>query len=362
LEKTYLLLISIIIFLGFFFLSSNTDKAFAHSGSYGFAKIAADGDTVKITLLIDSLSIAEFPGVDANHDEIIDQDELKNAYDEVVRPYIEKGLAVKNNGRVLSMSHELQSVPQLSMIQIDLFFKDSSKIGTVSIFYNLFFDRSENKHTNVATFKTVDGKSFEYIFSKDKKEWTGTFGEAPGFFDTAFQFIRLGIEHILTGYDHMLFLLALLLVKMKFRSIAAVVTSFTFAHSITLILAALDVVSLPSRIVEATIALTIVYVALENLWLRDFQHRWALTFAFGLIHGFGFAGVLQEIGLPKNHELTALFTFNLGVELGQLLILVCLYPLIRKVENFRWWPRAVQTGSVLVGFAGLYWFVTRVFT
>ena len=89
-KKAYLLLFLIIIFLGFFFLSSNSDKAYAHSGSYGFAKIAADGDMVKITLLIDSLSIAEFPGVDANHDEIIDQDELKNAYDEVVRPYMKK--------------------------------------------------------------------------------------------------------------------------------------------------------------------------------------------------------------------------------------------------------------------------------
>jgi HupE / UreJ protein len=124
----------------------------------------------------------------------------------------------------------------------------------------------------------------------------------------------------------------------------------------------LNVVSLPSRFVEATIALTIVYVALENLWSQDHQHRWALSFAFGLIHGFGFAGVLQEIGLPKNHELTALLTFNLGVELGQLLIVVCIYPLLRKGENFHWWPRAVQISSVLVGLAGAYWFVTRVFT
>lgn len=361
-KRTYLFLISIIIFLGFFCLSSNAYKAFAHTGSYGFAKITSDRDKIKITLLIDSLSITEFPGVDTNHDEIVDQDELKNTYDKVLRPYIEKGLVVKNNGRVLPMTHASQSVPQLAMIQIDLLFKDSPKIGTVSILYNLFFERSENKHTNVATFQSLDGKSFEYIFSKDKTLWTGTFGQAPGFSDTARQFIQLGLEHILTGYDHMLFLLALLFVKMNFRSIAAVVTSFTFAHSITLILAALDVVSLPSRFVEATIALTICYVALENLWSKNHQHRCALTFAFGLIHGFGFAGVLQEMALPNNHELTALLTFNLGVELGQLLIVVCIYPMLRKAENFYWWPRAAQIGSIFAGLAGTYWFVTRVFT
>ncbi|MGG3466071.1 HupE/UreJ family protein [Neobacillus pocheonensis] len=360
-KKTYSLLLVILIFLGLFCLSNNY-HASAHAGSYGFAKITAEGDTVYITLLIDSLSISEFPDVDTNHDEIVDQNELKSTYDKVIRSYIEKGLVVKNNGRVLPMSHVGQSVPQQSMIQIDLLFKDVSKIGTVSISYDLFFERSENKHTNVATFETLDGKSFEYIFSNDKKVWTGTFGKAAGFFDTAGQFIQLGLEHILTGYDHMLFLIALLLVKIKFRSMAAVVTSFTLAHSITLILAALDIVSLESRFVEATIALTIVYVALENLWSRAHGHRWALTFAFGLIHGFGFAGVLQEIGLPKNHELTALLSFNLGVELGQLLIVVCIYPLLKKVGNSRWWPRAVQIGSILVGLAGAYWFVTRVFT
>lgn len=361
-KNIYLLLLSIIIFLGFFCLSSNSYRAFAHAGSYGFAKIVSDGDSVKISLLIDSLSITEFPGVDTNHDEIVDQDELKNAYGKVIRPYIEKGLIVKNNGRILPMTHVAQSVPQLAMIQIDLLFKDSAKIGTVSILYNLFLERSENKHTNVATFQSLDGKSFEYIFSKDKNLWTGTFGQAPGFFDTARQFIQLGLKHILTGYDHILFLLALLLVKMNFRSMVTVVTSFTFAHSITLMLAAFDVVSPPSHFVEATIALTICYVALENLFSRDHQHRWALTLAFGLVHGFGFAGVLQEIGLPKNHELTALLTFNLGVELGQLLIVVCIYPMLRKVENFYWWPKTVQIASILVGLAGTYWFVMRVFT
>lgn len=216
LKKTYSLPFLTIIFCGIIFISFNNYKAFAHAGSYGFAKIAADGETVKITLLIDSLSIAEFPGVDTNHDE-------------------------------------------------------------------------------------------------------------------------LGFEHIVTGYDHILFLLTLLFVNMKFRSISVIVTSFTLAHSITLILAVFEVVSLPTKFIEAMIALTIVYMAVENLLYRDYQHRWAITFVFGLIHGFGFAGALQGIGLPKNDEIPALFAFNFGVELGQLVIVLFFYSFLQKMYTFLWW-------------------------
>ena len=125
--------------------------------------------------------------------------ELKNSYNKVIRPYIEKGLIVKNNGRVLSMSMLINPCPTYSLIQIDLLFKDNTKIGNVSILYNLFFERSENKHTNVATFETLDGKTFETIFSEDKKVWTGSFGKAPGIFCHCRQFIQLGIQHILLG-------------------------------------------------------------------------------------------------------------------------------------------------------------------
>jgi hydrogenase/urease accessory protein HupE len=360
-KKPSTVLILMFMFLGFFILTSTNDNAFAHGGSYGFSKIRAKDHVINITLLIDSLSIAEFPGVDTNNDEVIDQDELKNSYNKIIKPYIEKGLIVKNNGRVLPMLSIGQSVPQLSMIQIDLEYKDVNKIDKVSILYNLFFERSENKHTNVATFETPDGKSFEYLFSKSKKMWTGTFAKAPSFFETTVQFIQLGVLHILTGYDHILFLFALLLVKMKFRHIMAIISSFTLAHSITLFLAALEIVNLPSRFVEASIALTIVYVALENLWLKNHQNRWALTFVFGLIHGFGFAGALHEVGLPKNQEITALLTFNLGVEFGQLLIVACIYPLIKKIESFTFWPKTVKYCSILIAFAGMYWFVTRAF-
>ena len=126
-------------------------------------------------------------------------------------------------------------------------------------------------------------------------------------------FFLLGIEHILTGYDHLLFLLALILRGGNLWSLFKIITAFTIAHSITLALAALNIVMLPERLVEATIALSIAYVAAENLFMRKaVSHRWAVSFLFGLVHGFGFSNVLRELGLPKEGLLWSLLNFNLG--------------------------------------------------
>ena len=177
-------------------------------------------------------------------------------------------------------------------------------------------------------------------------------------------FVKLGIEHILTGYDHLLFLFGLLLVTRNFMSALKVITCFTLAHSITLGVATFDLVQISSRIVEPLIAVTIVYVGAENVWKRGDPHgRWLLTFAFGLIHGFGFASVLREMGIGARAGGVAmpLFSFNLGVELGQLVVAAILLPLIwrlRKKETFL--KRGVPACSILVALAGTYWFVQRV--
>jgi hypothetical protein len=133
-------------------------------------------------------------------------------------------------------------------------------------------------------------------------------------------YIVAGIEHIAIGYDHIAFLLAVIVLGRRFWPLFAVVTAFTVAHSITLTLAVLGLVVLPSRIVEPLIAATIVYVAAENFVIRDIRRRWWLTFAFGLVHGFGFASVLREYGIPDHALLPALAAFNAGVEVGQILV------------------------------------------
>jgi len=184
--------------------------------------------------------------------------------------------------------------------------------------------------------------------------------EAPTFWG----FLRLGVEHIWTGYDHLLFLFALLVVCRSFRSIVAIITCFTLAHSITLALATLNVVNLPSRFVEPAIAASIVFVGLENLVRRgdEPKGRWALTFAFGLIHGFGFASVLKELGVGHGGQGLAmpLFSFNAGVELGQVVVAAIVLPLVWKLrKNETFLRRGVPALSAIVAAAGSYWFLER---
>ncbi|MBI2753738.1 MAG: HupE/UreJ family protein, partial [Betaproteobacteria bacterium] len=145
-------------------------------------------------------------------------------------------------------------------------------------------------------------------------------GVQIGLGETLRHYIVAGIEHIAIGYDHIAFLLAVIVLGRHFWPLFAAVTAFTVAHSITLTLAVLGLVALPSRIVEPLIAATVVYVAVENFFVRDIRHRWRLTFVFGLIHGFGFASVLREHGIPDQALIPALAAFNVGVEVGQILV------------------------------------------
>jgi hydrogenase/urease accessory protein HupE len=176
------------------------------------------------------------------------------------------------------------------------------------------------------------------------------------------QFLYLGVEHIVTGYDHLLFLFALLIVCRSVWRAWRLITSFTIAHSITLALATFDWVQLPSNVVEPLIAASIIYVGLENLWRRDPHRRELLTFAFGLIHGLGFASVLRELGIGSGGSgvVIPLLAFNLGVELGQVGIALLLLPAMGKAQRLSHvFPRFATTGSVLVMLAGAYWLLER---
>jgi hydrogenase/urease accessory protein HupE len=173
--------------------------------------------------------------------------------------------------------------------------------------------------------------------------------------------LRLGVEHILGGHDHLLFLLALVIVMPAPRTLAATVSVFTLAHSLTLALATLGVVAPPTSWVECAIALSIVYVGLENLTPRAAHPRFALVFAFGLVHGFGFAGALAELGLPVAQTPGALLSFNAGVEVGQLAVLALVLPLVQQLRRARWFePRAVPALSLVTALAGAVWFFERV--
>jgi hydrogenase/urease accessory protein HupE len=176
------------------------------------------------------------------------------------------------------------------------------------------------------------------------------------------RFLTLGIEHILTGYDHLAFLFALLVAGGTFGSAARIITSFTLAHSLTLALATFGLVHLPSWLAEPLIAASIVYVGLENLFRRDHGRRWLLTFGFGLVHGFGFASVLRELGIGAGGSGAAvpLFSFNAGVEIGQIAIALLTLPAIWKLSRRpAFETRAVPACSILVALLGAWWLVQR---
>jgi len=178
---------------------------------------------------------------------------------------------------------------------------------------------------------------------------------------TAWSLLHLGIEHILTGYDHLVFLLGLILVGGTMRSLLMVVTAFTVAHSITLGSAALGLWAPAPSVIEPAIALTITYIGVENWFLHDAARRWLITFPFGLIHGFGFAGALQEIALPHEQIPMALLAFNGGVEIGQIAVLLTVLPVIMYLRRQYWFIKSgVRSVSTAIAIAGGWWFVVRV--
>jgi len=206
------------------------------------------------------------------------------------------------------------------------------------------------------------GGSQQFAFGSDARETSVEIAGKAQASRGAGSFFPLGIEHILTGYDHLLFLLALMLRGGGLWSLLKIITAFTLAHSITLALAALDVIVLPSALVESVIALSIAYVALENLLPRyAASRRWAVSFLFGLVHGFGFSSVLREIGLPKENLLLALLNFNLGVEVGQLTVVLLVVPILMRLRSRPWEPRVVATISGVILAVGLVLFVERAF-
>ncbi len=174
-------------------------------------------------------------------------------------------------------------------------------------------------------------------------------------------FFWIGVEHILTGYDHLLFLFALLIVGSSFLTTAKVISSFTIAHSITLVLGFFDLIRIPPGVVEPLIALSVIIVGLENIRGRWIRRRWLLAFGFGLIHGLGFASALQDLGIAGGSVVVPLLSFNLGVEIGQLGLAGLLLPLIWVLKRRpSYVPRVVPTFSCLVVVAGLVWLVERI--
>ncbi len=269
-------------------------------------------------------------------------------------------LTLRSDHRLVPQWTGIVPVPDKATVK--LFFRiRTPKPGAVTLGTDLFpYDANHQTFVNLYD----EGRlRQQWIFNRGSGAKTYYLGTASGVIAVIRTFVPAGIHHILIGPDHLLFLVALLLLGGGWRAFVRIVTAFTLGHSITLSLAALNVVTPPSTLIEPAIALSIIFVGADNLVRgqgRDLR-AWA-ALVFGLVHGFGFASVLREFGLPREALGWSLFSFNLGVEIGQLAVVTIVASLLEAIRRYN--PvirnRVTIAGSVVVIAAGTYWFVQRI--
>ena len=316
-------------------------------------------------------------GLDSNDDGAITWGELRRRHDAVA------ALAL-SHFRIVSADDECPVILDSQLVTdhsdgtyavLQFTANCSQTIEAMEVDYNLFFDL-DPQHRGLLQIEHVGGTATAVLGPANNRFrlQVGDTSIWSGFFD----YLREGVWHIWIGIDHILFLIALLLPAVviysdrrwlpvstfpqAFRAVVKVVTAFTIAHSITLSLAAFAVVDLPSRLVESVIAASIVVAALNNIFPLVQKRIWALAFAFGLVHGLGFANVLADLGLPREALIVSLVGFNLGVEVGQLAIVAGFLPLAFVLRGWRRYPAIViQSGSIAVALFGCVWLVERAF-
>ncbi|HYK75268.1 MAG TPA: HupE/UreJ family protein [Pseudoneobacillus sp.] len=369
-----------------------TAQAHAYSASY--TQITMDNQKTELVFSIDTLSILELlPKIDKNQNWVLEESEIKEE-EHHLEELITEGLTLdKGNEEQTPEVEKMEIVKKENKIFLSTYmnFPAFSPGDTISFNDGFYANDTGTNYVNLISASFL-GQASEGVLQGKERTWTilltevqqeqgSESGQAiqpnpdqqqpdqsqtnqpvkPSSTSSWFSFFKLGTLHILTGYDHLLFLIALLLRKQTFKQYAAIVTAFTIAHSITLTLAVLGWITLPSRFVEATIAFSICYVALENIFKKEIRHRWGITFLFGLIHGLGFATILREMAIPKTHLAVALINFNLGIEFVQLLIVLLLLPILSYMFKLKSSGKIVKYGSFVITGLGAIWLVERIF-
>lgn len=362
------------------FISLVSFRADAHAIGLSTGEYAAKGESVVAKMAFARGEVASvLPNLDANRDGHVTAIEVESAKKDLETRVLAK-INVTSGGAKCTPMLVGAALTEQDGLTIDGRFDCASKgaARTFEVDVALLDDLSHG-HRHVA--RAVGTTTHDEVlfkghssFSIDGAADTGAAGatggdarpaEASGgggsSAASAWAFFKMGIEHILTGYDHLVFLLGLVLLRARVKQLLAVITAFTVAHSITLAIAVLGIFSPSPKFVEPAIALSIAYVGIENFFVKDASKRWRITFPFGLIHGFGFAGALQEANLPRAQVPAALITFNLGVEAGQLFAMSLVLPMVMLIRQKDWFePRGVRVVSGAVALAGGIWFVIRI--
>lgn len=351
--------------------------ALAHKGSDAFLSLSIEGNQITGYWDVHLRDLQITVGVDSNGDGNVTWGEL---YDQqlAARAYLEARLVLANNGEVCVAATEDVQVNDHSdgvYARFPLRAACANTVSALTVRYNYLFDLDAQHRALLSVSNTAGTET--RVLSRDQPEVTLTRGSSAvsTWRDTWVDYFKEGMWHIWLGFDHVLFLVALLLPAVYLtskegheprfadvlRQVVRIVTAFTLAHSITLVLTAFDVVRLPSPLVESVIALSVIIAALNNIKNILGRHVVTVTFMFGLIHGVGFAGALAELGLPNDAKAVALLAFNVGVEAGQFAIVAAVLPLIfwwrRHPIYFR---RVLPAGSLLIAVVAAVWLFERV--
>jgi HupE / UreJ protein len=361
--------------LGVLLLLLAGQSASAHIASNGFLALNVDGSRVagSVQLAIRDGELAV--GLDRNGDGKVTWAELR-AGQTALQNYLQGHLHLSGDAGICRLEFAALQVNERvdgNYLWLPFNADCGAPLKNLAIIYTLL-QAEDPSHRGLLTL-TSNGASQTAVLGGNEAAHhfeLNRLSAWPAFFE----YLRAGIWHIWSGIDHLLFLLSLLLPAVLFRrksrwegvtvaapaffNIVKVVTAFTLAHSITLSLAAFDVLRLPSRLTESVIAASIIVAALNNVFPRVTEGRWRIAFAFGLLHGFGFASVLAEMGLPQGARLVSLVAFNLGVETGQLAVVFAVMPLAYLLRSTAFYRRGVMPwGSTAIACLALFWFVQR---
>ncbi|HZR26111.1 MAG TPA: HupE/UreJ family protein [Vicinamibacterales bacterium] len=334
--------------------------AAAHPVPFSYLDLRLQPGTVDGTLVVHMF--------DAGHDLKVDPPEKllerdgADRYARLLAEMLAPRFRITADGRELTPNWTgFETIPDRQSLRLRFTMRLPATPGTLTVVAHMFpYDPQHQTFLNV-----YEGEALTQAIvdaGHDRFEYFA--GTRQGAFAVIKKFLPAGIHHILIGPDHLLFLIGLLLLGGTIRQLAVVVTSFTVAHSITLSLAALNIVSPPARIIEPAIALSIVYVGADNLLVKDGRDvRAWIAFAFGFIHGFGFANVLREMDLPARALGWSLFAFNIGVEIGQLMVVIVVASVLAwlRARSEAMGRHVAFAGSIVVIAAGAFWFIQRVF-
>ena len=346
----------VLIGLAIFF--SGVSAASAHPAPFSYLDIVFRDGGIEGTLVVHVIDVAHELGVQP---EKVMEPGFAEAQQKRIEEILASRLYLQGDRRLSFEWRGIELMREEQALRLRYRINDAN-FGALTIDTNLFpYDQLHQTFINVYD----EGQlRQQVIFNAETNAHVYDRGTTQGAIEVMKTFIPSGTHHILIGPDHILFLIGLLLLGGTWGALVRIVTAFTIGHSITLSLAALDIVTPPPSIIEPAIALSIVFVGADNLVRGDGRDLRAwVALVFGLVHGFGFANVLREFGLPREALGWSLFSFNFGVEIGQLMVVLLVSSLLAAIrrQNKLLGSRVAFAGSIVVIAAGTYWFVQRVF-